>query len=258
MRDVRGADGAAIMSSLLPIQASADASQIDGVITLVHALMLVLFVGWTAYFAWVLVRFRQRRQPRANPEGARGRFAFWTEVAVVVAEAALLVIFALPLWFKRTSAQPVGANPVTIRIVAEQFSWNVHYPGADGRFGETTLALVSPDNPLGLNRRSPFAADDVVEINQVHLPINRPAIVQLSSKDVIHSFGVPAMRVKRDAIPGLFSPVWFTPSLPGTFEIACSQLCGLAHFRMRGTIVVESEAAFEKFLADEAAAQRIR
>ncbi len=112
-------------------------------------------------------------------------------------------------------------------------------------------------NPLGLDRHSPFGADDVVELNEIHLPVNRPAIVQLSSEDVIHSFGVPAMRVKRDIIPGLLSPVWFTPVRTGTFEIACSQLCGLAHFRMRGTIVVQSEAAFQAYLAGEAAAQRV-
>ncbi len=246
------------MTAWLPARASIEAAQVDVVLLVVHGLMLVLFVGWALYFGWVLVRFRRARQPKANPQGARGRFAFGVEVAVVVAEAALLVGLALPVWLSRTSAAPpaTAASPLVVRVVAEQFAWNVHYPGADGRFGATSLALVSPTNPLGLDRRSPFGADDVVELNEVHLPVNRPVLVQLSSKDVIHSFGVPAMRVKRDAIPGLFAPLWFTPSKPGTYDIACSQLCGLAHFRMRGAIVVESGSAFEKFLADEAASQR--
>lgn len=241
------------MSRFLPIAASADAGQIDLVITLVHALMLVLFVGWMAYFVWVLIRFREKRHPAADPAGARGRFAFWVEVGVVAAEAVLLVVFALPIWFSRTSAQPTDSRTVVIRVVGEQFMWNVHYPGADGRFGETSISLVSPENPLGLDRGSRFGADDIVDVGQIHVPVNRPVLVQLSSKDVIHSFGVPAMRVKRDAIPGLVSPVWFTPTLPGKYEIACSQLCGLAHFRMRGTIVVESEAEFDKFLGEEGA-----
>ena len=180
---------------------------------------------------------------------------FWTEVGVVVAEGVLLVVFALPSWFSRTAARPTDPSAIVVRVVAEQFSWNVHYPGADGRFSNTRLSLVSPTNPLGLDRQSPFGRDDVVETGQIHLPIDRPVIIELSSKDVIHSFGVPAMRVKRDAIPGLLAPVWFTPTMPGTFEIACSQLCGLAHNRMRGTIVVESEPAFRKFLAAEAATQ---
>ena len=246
------------MMSWLPVRASADAAEIDLVLLFVHGLMLVLFVGWALYFGWVLLRFRQARQPRADPQGARGRLAFWTEVGVVVAEASLLVGLALPVWISRTAAQPnvPAEHPVVVRVVAEQFAWNLHYPGADGRFGATSLALVSPTNPLGLDRRSPFGSDDVVELNTLHLPVNRPVVIQLSSKDVIHSFGVPAMRVKRDAIPGLFAPVWFTPSRAGAYDIACSQLCGLAHFRMRGTIVVESEAAFEQFLSSEAAAQR--
>jgi cytochrome c oxidase subunit 2 len=219
-------------------------------------LMVALFVGWGTYLTWVLIRFRRARQPHAQPDGARGRVALWTEIGVVAAEAILLVVFALPLWFNRTAAQPSDPSAVVVRIVGEQFTWNVHYPGADGRFGETSLALVSPTNPLGLDRQSPFGRDDIVEQGLLHLPINRPVIVQLSSKDVIHSFGVPAMRVKRDAIPGLVAPVWFTPTLPGTFDIACSQLCGLVHFRMRGRIVVESESAFRKYLADEAASQQ--
>jgi cytochrome c oxidase subunit 2 len=245
-----------MMRAWLPVPASADAGQIDLIVTLVHGLMLLLFVGWGTYFTWVLLRFRRGRQPHANPSGARGRFALWTEVGVVVAEAAVLVVFALPLWSSRTRAEPSAANAVIIRVVAEQFVWNVHYPGADGRFGETSASLVSPDNPLGLDRHSASGRDDVVELNLIHLPVDRPVVVQLSSKDVIHSFGVPAMRVKRDAVPGLFAPVWFTPVRPGTYDLACSQLCGLAHFRMRGRIVVESESAFDAFLAAEAAAQR--
>ena len=240
----------------LPPAASSHAAAIDGVTTLVHLLMLVLFVGWGAYFVFVLIRFRRARNPHANPDGARGKYALATEIGVVIAEAILLVVFALPLWFDLTAAQPNPDSAVVIRVVAEQFAWNVHYPGADGRFGETKIALVTPTNPLGLDRQSPFGKDDIVVLSQMHLPINRPVIIQLSSKDVIHSFGVPAMRVKQDATPGLVTPVWFTPTMAGQFEIACSQLCGLGHYRMQGVITVESEEAFRRFLADEAAALR--
>jgi cytochrome c oxidase subunit 2 len=244
------------MSRFLPLPASSHAGQIDLVMTLVHILMLVMFVGWSAYFAWVLIRFRSGRQPRANHAGATGRFALGTEVGVVIAEVVLLVGFALPLWFSRTAARPAQPDAVVVRIVAEQFAWNVHYPGADGQFGATAIALVTSSNPIGLDRKSPFGADDIVLLSELHLPINRPVVIQLSSKDVIHSFGVPAMRVKQDAIPGVLSPVWFTPTVLGNFEIACSQLCGLGHYRMRGVIVVETEDAYRKFLATEAAALR--
>jgi len=243
------------MMPFLPPPASSHAADIDFVLTLVHVLMLVLFAGWGGYFVWVLVRFRRSRQPRADRDGARGRFALWTEIGVVVAEAILLVVFALPLWYKRTSAQPSPAGAIVVRVVAEQFAWNVHYPGPDGQFGTTSLALVSPTNPLGLDRGSPFGKDDIVMIGQLHVPVGRQVIIQLSSKDVIHSFGVPAMRVKQDAIPGLVAPVWFTPTKTGDFDIACSQLCGLGHYRMRAVLTVESEEAFRRFLVEAAAQQ---
>jgi cytochrome c oxidase subunit II len=236
----------------VPVAASAHAADIDVVLLLVHGLMLALFVGWGVYFLWVLVRFRSGRQARANPGGATGRFAVGVEVGVVVAEGILLVVFALPVWYSRTAAPPADSSAVVIRVVAEQFAWNVHYPGADGQFGQTSTALVSAENPIGLDRGSPAGRDDIVELNLMHLPVNRPVILQLSSKDVVHSFGVPEMRVKQDVIPGLLSPVWFTPTRIGRYDIQCSQLCGLGHYRMRGIIIVESEADYEKFLATEA------
>ena len=220
---------------------------------LVHLLMLVLFVGWGTYFVFVLIRFRRRRNPHANPDGARGKYALATEIGVVVAEAILLVIFALPLWFDRTAAQPNPDSAVVIRVVAEQFAWNVHYPGADGRFGETKIALVTPTNPLGLDRQSSFGKDDIVVLSQMHLPINRPVIIQLSSKDVIHSFGLYEMRVKQDAVPGLIIPVWFIPNRVGNYEIACSQLCGLGHYRMRGFYTIQTQADFQAWLAAQPA-----
>jgi cytochrome c oxidase subunit 2 len=214
--------------------------------------MFVLFVGWSLYFTWVLIRFRRGRNPQASHAGARGRIALAVEVGVVVVEGVLLIGFALPIWFARTSAEPV-ATALPVRVVAEQFVWNIHYPGADGQFGTTAPTLVSATNPLGLDRSS-AGKDDIVLQNQLHLPVGRPVYIQLTSKDVIHSFGVPAMRVKQDAVPGLVTPVTFTPTALGTFDVACSQLCGLAHFRMRAILTVESDDAFRRFMAEEAAA----
>jgi cytochrome c oxidase subunit II len=243
------------MSQFLPPAASAHAGDIDLVITLVHWLMLALFMGWGAYFAWVLVRFRQRRQPVADHAGATGRVALGVEVGVVIAEAALLVLIALPIWFARISADAPSTNSLVVRVIAEQFVWNVHYPGADNAFGATAAARVSPSNPLGLDRDSPGGNDDVVVQNQLHVPVGRAVFIQLSSKDVIHSFGIPAMRVKQDAVPGVLAPVHFTPVQEGRFDIVCSQLCGIAHFRMRGVLTVETATAFNAFLANEASLQ---
>lgn len=242
----------------LPAAASEHAGAIDGMLDHVHLMVLVLFAGWAAYFLYVLIRFRRGAQPNANPGGTHGKFAMTIFAGVVISEAVLLVGFGLPLWFERTSAAPAGGNPIVLRVVAEQFVWNVHHPGADGEFGETSLSEISPTNPLGLDRASRYGKDDLVFLSEIHLPVNRPVVIQLTSKDVIHSFGVPAMRVKQDAVPGLRSSIWFTPTIVGEFEIACSQLCGLGHHRMRGVIKVESDDAYRKFLADEDALQRVK
>jgi len=136
-------------------------------------------------------------------------------------------------------------------VVGEQFAWNIHYPGPDGKFGRTDVTKVSADNPLGLDRSDPAAKDDITTINQLYLPEGRPALIHLSSKDVIHSFGLYEMRVKQDAVPGMSMPVWFVPTRPGEYEITCSQLCGLGHFRMRGFVTIQTDADFKKWLDDQ-------
>ncbi len=241
------------MDRFLPPAASAHAGAIDAMLLHVHWMVLGLFIGWAVYFIYVLLRYRSGRHPKAFREGTRGGVAIFIFVGVVVAEAVLLIGSALPLWFDRTSIPLPTGNALVIRVVAEQFGWNVHYPGADKQFGDVKLSLVSQDNPIGLDRESRFGKDDIVVLGDLHLPINRPVVIELSSKDVIHSFGVPAMRVKQDVIPGVRSVTSFTPTMTGEFEVVCSQLCGVGHHRMRAVITVESDEAFRKFLADEAA-----
>jgi len=235
----------------MPLQASTHAAQIDQMTVLVHWLMLVMFVGWGAFFLFVLFRFRSGANPRANYAGAKGKFAKSTEIAVAVIEVVLLVGYAIPAWALRVRAFPSESEAVVLRLVGEQFAWNVHYPGPDGRFGRTDIKLVTADNPLGLDRRDPDAKDDITTINQMNLPVDRPILVHLTSKDVIHSLGLIEMRVKQDAIPGMTMPVWFIPNRIGEYEIACSQLCGLGHFRMRGFVTVQSAADFQKWYDDQ-------
>jgi cytochrome c oxidase subunit 2 len=236
----------------LPIQASTHAGEIDHMIELVHWLMLVLFVGWGAFFVFVLIRFRKGANPKASYTGAKGKLSKGLEVAVAVFEVILLVFYAIPAWATRVRDFPPENEAVRVRVIAEQFAWNIHYPGPDGMFGRTDIKLVASDNAIGLDRNDANAKDDIVTINQLNIPVNRPVLVRLSSKDVIHSFGLFEMRVKQDAVPGLDIPVWFIPNRVGEYEIACSQLCGLGHFRMRGFVNVQSDEDFRNFLAEEA------
>jgi cytochrome c oxidase subunit II len=235
----------------MPIQASTHAAELDQMTVLVHWLMLVMFVGWGLFFIFVLFRFRSSANPKASYTGAKGKISKGTEVAVAIVEVLLLVFYAIPAWAKRVKAFPAESDAVVVRVVAEQFAWNIHYPGPDGKFGRTDVNLVGADNPLGLDRRDPDAKDDIATINQLNLPVDRPVLVHLSSKDVIHSFGLSEMRVKQDAIPGMRIPVWFIPNRVGEYEISCSQLCGLGHFRMRGFLNIQSAADYKKWYDDQ-------
>ena len=185
-------------------------------------------------------------------------------------EAFLLVSFAIPLWsLTKTDIPDTTEDTVEVRVVAQQFAWNIHYPGADGKFGRTYASLIDEEiNPNGLDRSSPNGADDIVTLNQMHLPVDNQTIIYLSSKDVIHSLSLPEMRVKQDAIPGMTIPVFFTPimtssefleTIKGTaregmgYEISCAQLCGNSHYRMRGYLTVHEENGFESWLDEQAA-----
>ncbi|MBI2060928.1 MAG: hypothetical protein HYT87_14265 [Nitrospirae bacterium] len=249
----------------LPFLASANGGEVDRLIVWVHWLMAVLFIGWSLFFIYMLIRFRRSRNAKANYHGLKSHASSYAEVAVAIAEVILLVGFSIPFWSQRVDALPSRTEAVVVRVVAEQFAWNIHYPGADGRFGPTRLELVdATTNPLGLDRSDPMGQDDIVTLNQLHLPVNQPVIVELASKDVIHSFMLNEMRVKQDALPGIVIPVWFTPSVTtadmrqaigndkANYEIACAQLCGIGHARMRGFLTIHTQEEFAQWLADNA------
>jgi len=195
-----------------PVVASAHGPEIDDMTTIMHIAMLILFVGWGLFYLFILVRFRRSKQPKADYSGMRTHASNYIEGAIALFEVVVLVGLALPLWAKRVNAFPSEKDALVLRVVGEQFNWNVHYPGGDGAFGRTDIKLVSAENPLGLDRTDPNAKDDITTINQLHVPVNKPVIIRLTSKDVIHSFSLPFFRVKQDAIPGDAFPVWFVPT----------------------------------------------
>jgi cytochrome c oxidase subunit II len=237
----------------LPVLASQHGREVDAFIVYVHWLMLALFVGWLAYFVYVLVRFRQSRHPRADYHGVRNHASSYLEGMVVLIEGVLLLGFAIPLWAKMAGANqfPRESESTVIHVVAQQFAWNVRYPGLDGKFGRQDFQRVNAgNNPLGLDPDDPAGRDDVSTLNEVHVPVNKPVIVQLTSKDVIHSFKIIAMRVTQDAIPGLRIPTHFTPTQEGVYQINCAQLCGNGHAAMAaGRLIVESEETYRQWLA---------
>ena len=235
----------------LPPQASAHAADVDQLIVLLHWLMAILFVGWGAFFLYTLVRFRRSANPKANYAGVKSHSSSYLDVVLALVEAVLLVGFAIPAWATRVNELPAEGESTVVHVVAKQFEWHIHYPGPDGIFGRTAIDLITPTNAIGLDRDDPAAADDLTTINQLNLPVDKPVIMHLSTQDVIHSFAVAELRVKQDIIPGQEIPVWFVPTLAGDFEINCSQLCGLGHYRMRGFVSIQTESEFQDWFAEE-------
>ena len=243
------------LNQWMPPDYSAHGWQVDQIIIITHWLMFILFVFWSAFFIYTLYRFSAKRNPKASYHGMQSHWSTWGEAGVAVVEVVLLVGFSIPAWYRwSTRSEAVSKNPFEVRIIAEQFAWNVHYPGPDGKFGRTAVNLVTSTNPVGLDMTDPAAKDDVVALNQLHLPVNRQALIHVTSKDVIHSFKLPVMRVEQDAIPGADVPIHFMPirtTNGDRWEIACAQLCGLGHYRMRGQIFVDTQQDLDKWLASQ-------
>ena len=249
------------------VSASTQGPAIDNIISLVHWLMLILFVGWGAYFIYTLIRFRASKQPKADYQGVKNHYSTYAEVGVALIGVALLIGFAFPIWASRVNDVPNSLDSIQIRVVGQQFAWNIHYPGPDNIFGVTKVELVDEaENPIGLDRSDENAKDDVVTINQLHIPVNRPINVLLSTKDVIHNFKLPEFRVSQDAISGMEIPVWFKATMTseefletakGTaregmgFEIACAQLCGLGHYRMKGYLTVHDDKGYGEWMDEQ-------
>jgi len=237
----------------LPIVASSHGHQVDMLIYLFHFVMFILFVGWGIFFIIVLVRFNRRANPKANYHGVQSHVSTYIEVIIVAVEILLLVGFSIPFWVKQVNAFPDRADVVEVRVVAEQFVWNIHYPGGDGIFGSANLKYFDKQtNPLALDPDDPNGKDDFTTINQLTLPIGKPAIIHLTSKDVMHSFGLNVMRVKQDVIPGMSIPTWFTPTKSGHWEINCAQLCGIGHYYMKGNLDIVHQDEYDSFLARNA------
>jgi cytochrome c oxidase subunit 2 len=189
------------------------------------------------------------------------RVAAWrTELAVslviglamaLIAEGGVVAI-GLPVWQEYFGASHQDGD-VQVDVVAQQFFWNVRYPGEDGTLGRTNVQLVDEvTNPVGLDPTDPSGKDDIYLVNTIVVPVGRRIRLRLHSKDMIHSFFLPHLRVKQDVIPGMTPEVTFVPTREGTFELACAELCGLGHYRMQGFFKVVAAADFERALREEA------
>lgn len=254
------------MIPLLPEAAAEHAPWVRMALAGVLAFVGLVWLLLTAVFLTALVRFHHGSSSVRRPPSTRVPLLF--ETIVFGVELALLMVVALPFWrVYAVSGGDSAATPLEIRIVAQQFVWNMHYPGPDGRFGRQRMELIDEaSNPLGLDREDPDALDDIVLRDHLHLESGRETLLRLSSKDVVHGFSIPPFYVKRDMLPGLETQLRFTPSMTTDeyrqslgdserdIEIACAQLCGQGHYQMRGIVTVHPVGELTDWLAGQSPA----
>src|SRR5262245_59653226 len=207
--------------------------------------ILVVGISFTAAqleLGWAVWKYREPGTPGDRAiysHGSNRLEVLWTVITAVIFIA--LAVMGQSVWASlRLHDAPPGSYAV--EVVAQQFQWNFHYAGADQKFGKTDPALIDDGalNFIGLDARDPAATDDAVTA-ALAIPVNRPVELRLRSKDVIHNFWVPQLRFKQDLVPGMEIKVHFTANRVGKYELACAELCGQLHFKMKSYMLVLPE-----------------
>ena len=223
-------------------------ASIDQALLITLYICAVAFIALNLFMAWAIWRYRHKPGNRAHyePENAKleKRLTLWTGIGI-----AGMLAPGLAAWNEYVT---VPDNAAIVEAVGQQWQWSFRYPGDDGVLGTTAIAHVTPDNGFGIDPRDPYGRDDIlVETNELHLPLGRPVKMVLRSKDVLHDFYVPQFRAKMDLVPGIVTYFWMTPTVAGSFDILCAELCGVGHHTMRGTVVVERQAEFDRWLSEQ-------
>lgn len=217
------------MSWLLPETISTFGPEIDRIYYWILWITGIVFVLTEACLIWFLIRYRHKEGRKAEYiHGNMTAEVVWTIIPFLIVIG--IAFFSRGIWDEIRNPNSIPANALEIRVEATQFEWNATYPGEDGTLGTT---------------------DDPTSRNILRVPVDRPVKVLLNAEDVIHSFFVPALRVKQDAVPGTETPVWFEATETGDYVLACAELCGLGHYRMRGTLRVQSQADFQAWQATQ-------
>ncbi|MCS6991897.1 MAG: cytochrome c oxidase subunit II [Chitinophagales bacterium] len=202
------------------------------------------------YFAYKY-RHRPGRQALYYPENTKLEM-WWTVIPAIVLTT--LVIIGVYRWFQITGPEP--EDSMVVEITGQQFLWNYRYPGPDNKLGDFEFRYISGINKVGIDFNDPASRDDFMA-TEMHAVVNKPILLRIRAKDVIHSVGIPYMRVKMDAVPGLVTRFWFIPTITTkemrertgnpdfNYEIVCDQLCGTGHYGMKGILVVETQEEFD-------------
>jgi cytochrome c oxidase subunit 2 len=221
---------------------------IDTTINITFYITGFVFVAVNLFLAYCVYRFRHSPDRRSHYEPENKKLETWLTGITAVGVAAMLAP-GLIVW---ADFVDVPEDADQIEVVGEQWQWRFRLPGEDGVLGKVDSRFVSPDNPFGMSADDDAGLDDVLILNsELHLPIDRAVKANLRSKDVLHDFAVPQFRVKMDLVPGLVTYVWFIPTRTGKFDILCMELCGIAHYAMRGHVIVDEQEDYDLWLMDQ-------
>lgn len=217
----------------------------DDTLTITFVVTGIVFVAINLFMAIALIRFRHRKGRKAAFEPENKKLETWllglTTVGVVIMLAPGLIVYA--------DFIIVPKNALVFEVLAKQWQWGFRFPGKDGVLGNTNSRLISFNNPFGVNPEDPNGQDDILIANgELHLPIDQPVQVLLRSIDVLHDFYVPHFRVKMDAVPGIVSSLWFTPTKIGRYDLACAEYCGMGHHTMHNFVIIDSQPDFQIWL----------
>jgi|SRR5215469_3171047 len=220
---------------------------------------LTLYVTATVFIlsqlglALAVFMFRDKGKRAHFTRGNNTMEFLWTSATIILFLG--LGILGRKAWADTRFTEP-QPDAIQVEVTANQFVFNFRYAGPDGKFGKLDPKLISPStgNPLGIDPADPAGKDDIV-LPTLTVPVDRQIELLIRSQDVIHNFFVRELRLQQDAVPGMMIPIHFTANTIGQYEIVCTQLCGLGHYRMRSFLNVVSAADYEKFLKDQAVAQ---
>lgn len=252
-----------LKDKILGEPASDHGVRIDTMLYITLAITFVVFVITQVALFYFAYKYQEKEGQKAYFYPHNNKLELiWTVIPAIT--LTVLVGFGLYYWFEITGEAP--ANAQTVEVTGSQFKWEFRYPGADGKLGKRYYKEINPlkNNPLGQVWADPANQDDIVTSQELHLVVNKPVKLVIYSKDVIHDVGLPHFRMKMDAVPGTPTTMWFTPKFTTkqmkqkygdefVYEISCDQMCGAGHFSMRGTIVVESQAEYDEYLAKQKA-----
>jgi len=219
---------------------------IDTTIDITFIVTGIVFVAVNLFMAYCIIRFRHKKGQKADYDPENTKLETWLSVVTSIGVAAMLAP-GLVVWGQFVT---VPDDAMEVEAVGQQWHWSYRYPGDDGVLGNVDIRHITEANPFGVDPEDPTGQDDILIANPVmHLPIDQPVKTLLRSKDVLHDFAVPQFRVKMDLVPGMVTYAWFTPTVIGEYDLLCEELCGLAHFAMRGRVIVDTQEDFDSWLA---------